>query len=253
MVIIWKFNLLSFSTFVSYCAYRAYQFRGRIPGRNSDKSLKTFPPCYSQSPLVYSFAFEISIYSNSRNLKSENSQDYAQKPQVWELKRLCPEPLTKSYVHEFGFSRIPIAQLIFYFYFERIDKQGITTSGISFSQLYTIDLSTYLYLIAGESVSNTDGELQRCRRSGTASTQQSLERTAGHCSRHSGNQLKGQSHKCMCSPPFILFRPLALASNACDHWQNIYKDTKMSSLQVFNRVYRLEICIIDPSCELAPL
>jgi hypothetical protein len=111
--------------------------------------------------------------------------------------------------------RIPIAQLIFYFYLERIDKQGLTTSGISFSQLYTIDLSTYLYIIAGESVSDTDGELQRCRRSGTASTQQSLERTAGHCSRHTGNQLKGRCHrKCKCSPSYIT---LALASNACNH------------------------------------
>jgi hypothetical protein len=64
--------------------------------------------------------------------------------------------------------RIPIAQLLFYC--ERTDKQGLTTSGISFAHTYTIDFSTYLYLIAGESVSNTDGELQRCCRSGTAST-----------------------------------------------------------------------------------
>jgi hypothetical protein len=77
-----------------------------------EKSLQSFPPCYSQSPLQLSL--EISISSNSRsstvqllytakekggksdrkpyplpyglrnpyrNLKYENSQDYAQKPQ----------------------------------------------------------------------------------------------------------------------------------------------------------------------------
>jgi hypothetical protein len=32
------------------------QFRGRILGRNWDKSLKSFPPCYSQSSLLMDFA-----------------------------------------------------------------------------------------------------------------------------------------------------------------------------------------------------
>jgi hypothetical protein len=41
-----------------------YVYRGRIPGRNWDKS---FPPCYSQSTLLTDF--------------TENSQEYAQKPQ----------------------------------------------------------------------------------------------------------------------------------------------------------------------------
>ncbi len=80
-------------------------YRGRILGRNQDKRLKSFPPCYSQPPLQ--LWLEISIFSNSHNLKgvrrkiwkktippslkllrnpyrnhkSENSQDYAQKPQ----------------------------------------------------------------------------------------------------------------------------------------------------------------------------
>ncbi len=40
--------------------------RGRILGRNRDKSLKRFPPCYSQSPLHNCLA--IYIFSNSRNL-----------------------------------------------------------------------------------------------------------------------------------------------------------------------------------------
>jgi hypothetical protein len=92
---------------------------GQILGGNPDKRLKSFPPCYSKSPLQ--LCIEISISWNSRNLlqflgsvkegkeekrgktdskpyllpyglrnlKSEDSQDYAQKPQ-------------EMYVHEFG-------------------------------------------------------------------------------------------------------------------------------------------------------
>jgi hypothetical protein len=80
---------------------------------NSSKSLKSFPPCYSESPLRLQLCIEISISSNYsfysalvytvkekggkpdrkphplpyvlrnpyRNLKSENSQDNAEKPQ----------------------------------------------------------------------------------------------------------------------------------------------------------------------------
>jgi hypothetical protein len=40
--------------------------RGRILGRNPDKSLKSFPPCFSQSPLQLSL--DIYISSNSHNL-----------------------------------------------------------------------------------------------------------------------------------------------------------------------------------------
>ncbi len=40
-------------------------YRGRIPGRNPDKSLQSFPPCYSKSSLQ--LWLEISISSNSRN------------------------------------------------------------------------------------------------------------------------------------------------------------------------------------------
>ncbi len=73
--------------------------RGRILGRNPDKSLKSFPPCYSQSPPQ--FCIEISISSlytvkekggkpdikpcplpyglrnPYKNLKSENTQNYS--------------------------------------------------------------------------------------------------------------------------------------------------------------------------------
>jgi hypothetical protein len=88
-----------------------HSYWGRILGRNPGKSLKSFPPCYSQSQLC----LEISLSRNLlqfqqfvavhckgerrkpdskpyplpyslirnpyRNLKSEKSQDYAQKPQ----------------------------------------------------------------------------------------------------------------------------------------------------------------------------
>ncbi len=96
---------------------------GRILGRNPDKSLNSFPLCYSQSPLQ--LCLEISISSNARNLYSFYSsatehrkgekpdrkpyplpfglKKSIQKPQVWELSRLCPETSAKLYVHEFGF------------------------------------------------------------------------------------------------------------------------------------------------------
>ncbi len=100
--------------------------RGRILGRNPNKSLslKIFPPCNSQSPLQ--LWLEIYISSNSRNLlqfqqfwfytrygKGERRKTWSktippslcfnksiQKPQVGEL---CLETSTKLYVHEFGF------------------------------------------------------------------------------------------------------------------------------------------------------
>jgi hypothetical protein len=69
--------------------------RGQILGRNWDKSLKSVPPCFLQSPLQTDFnpltppppleqkLFETGLQVNivHGNLKSENSQDYAQKPQ----------------------------------------------------------------------------------------------------------------------------------------------------------------------------
>ncbi len=88
--------------------------RGRILGRNPDKSLESFPPCYSQSPLqlcleIYFFKHTQPLTISTvkllyivkekggkldrkpyplpnglsnpyRSLKSKNSQDYAQKP-----------------------------------------------------------------------------------------------------------------------------------------------------------------------------
>jgi hypothetical protein len=71
--------------------------RGRILGRNPDKSLNIFPPCYSQSPLQLCLEYTVKekggkpdrkpyplpyggLRNPYRNPKSENSQDYAQKP-----------------------------------------------------------------------------------------------------------------------------------------------------------------------------
>jgi hypothetical protein len=59
-------------------------YRGRILGRIWDKSLQSFPPCYSQSPLSKSglkmFCIVNIVY---RNLKSENFQD------LNEIAKLC--------------------------------------------------------------------------------------------------------------------------------------------------------------------
>ncbi len=77
----WKYLIVRFCT------------RGRILGRNWDKSRKSFPPCYSHSSLLMDFIFSphpltkssLKLFCNANivygNLKSENSQDYAQKPQ----------------------------------------------------------------------------------------------------------------------------------------------------------------------------
>ncbi len=67
--------------------------RGRILGRNWNKSLKTCPPFYSQSPRLFLTPpppillskSELKLVCNVKivygNLKSENSQDYARKSQ----------------------------------------------------------------------------------------------------------------------------------------------------------------------------
>ncbi len=78
------------------CVQQAYKFplyRGRILERNSDKSLKSFPPYDSQSTLLTEFALilplpwakiGLKLVCNENiaygNLKSENSQDYDQQP-----------------------------------------------------------------------------------------------------------------------------------------------------------------------------
>ncbi len=64
-----------------------FNSRDRILGRNWDISLKGFPLCYSQSPLLplplsksgLKLVCNVNIVYG--NLKSENFQDYAQKPQ----------------------------------------------------------------------------------------------------------------------------------------------------------------------------
>jgi hypothetical protein len=58
--------------------------RGRILGRNGDKSIKSFLPAFHS---------HLSLTSTNR----------LRKPQVWELSRLCQETSAKMYVQEFGF------------------------------------------------------------------------------------------------------------------------------------------------------
>jgi hypothetical protein len=81
----------------------ANEYRGRILGRNPDKSLKSFPPCYSQSPLQ--LCLEISISSNSRpyllpyGLKKSHTETSSLK-----TLKIMPRNLNEVCVHEFGFS-----------------------------------------------------------------------------------------------------------------------------------------------------
>jgi hypothetical protein len=67
-------------------------FRGRILGRNWDKSLKSFPPYYSQFPLPKEFTPPppplskgglklVNVNIVHGHLKSENSQVCGQEPQ----------------------------------------------------------------------------------------------------------------------------------------------------------------------------
>ncbi len=70
---------------------------GRILGRNWDKSLKSFPPCYSQSLMYFTPPpppLEQELFDT----------DCMRKPQIWELSRLWPEASTKLDVQEFGLS-----------------------------------------------------------------------------------------------------------------------------------------------------
>jgi hypothetical protein len=64
--------------------------RGRILGRNWDKSFKSFPPCYSQPPHDFSppppliksgLKLICNVQTVNANLKSENSQEFSKKPQ----------------------------------------------------------------------------------------------------------------------------------------------------------------------------
>ncbi len=84
-------NMCCFLVIVS--SLYAYYSKGRILCRNWDKSLKSFPTCYSQvtstnrfypppSPrekVVWNWFVNVNIVYG--NLKSENSPDYAHKPQ----------------------------------------------------------------------------------------------------------------------------------------------------------------------------
>ncbi len=70
--------------------------RGQILGRKHDKSPKSFPPCYSKSPLQLCLGIYIS--ANSRNLlqflQCVSVKEKGRKPDrkpLWELSRLCPK------------------------------------------------------------------------------------------------------------------------------------------------------------------
>jgi hypothetical protein len=84
---------LLFASVQVYCIdktmFYLHVYIGRSLGRSRDKSLKSFHLCYSQSPLLTvpppprksGLKLVCNVNIIYRNLKSENSQDYAQKPQ----------------------------------------------------------------------------------------------------------------------------------------------------------------------------
>jgi hypothetical protein len=87
------------STFISLL----FPSRGRILGHNCnwDKSLESFPLCYSQSPLLTDLTPPPPLSESCMTLVYNVNIVY--EPQVGELSRLCLEASTKLYVHEFGF------------------------------------------------------------------------------------------------------------------------------------------------------
>jgi hypothetical protein len=103
------------------------KYRGRILGRYWDKSLKNFPPCSPQSPLQQIllppppplfdqkwFKSGLKLVCNVNivygNLKSENSQDYAQEPQL-----NCKFMNSASLHGEFTISILSVIVLIAYY------------------------------------------------------------------------------------------------------------------------------------------
>ncbi len=92
--------------------------RGRILGRNPDKSLKSHLYSFFLRFLLvqthatsYSFYSSVTVHGKGERRKTWQKaippslwfKKSIQKPQVWALSRLCPETSTKLYVHEFGF------------------------------------------------------------------------------------------------------------------------------------------------------
>ncbi len=69
----------------------------KILGRNWDKSLQSFPPWYSQSPLLTDFISLPSLEQKCLKL-GLSCKHCIRKPKVRELSRLCPETSTKLYV-----------------------------------------------------------------------------------------------------------------------------------------------------------
>ncbi len=94
-------------------------YRGRILEWNPDNSLSS-PPCYSQSSHnSFSLGFyfvkltqPLTVSLNDKGGKPDRKpyllpygfKKSIQKPQVWELSRLCSETQRTLYVHEFGFT-----------------------------------------------------------------------------------------------------------------------------------------------------
>ncbi len=90
--LLWRFSSMN----CMYCtSSEAVQVLRLILGRNPDTSLKSFPPCYSQSPIQ--ICFEIYISSNSRNLLQLLEFSYCKR------EKSKARNFIESYGNEFGF------------------------------------------------------------------------------------------------------------------------------------------------------
>ncbi len=103
------------------CVSLEVQYRVWILGRNPDKSLVSFPPCFSVTSTAllwdlyfFKLAQPLKVSVNGQRGKLDRKpyppclsfKKSVQKPQVWELSILCPENSMKLYVNEFGISTL---------------------------------------------------------------------------------------------------------------------------------------------------
>ncbi len=107
--------------FHKHLSNKQVQRVGRTLGRNWNKSLKSCPPCHSQSPLLTDFyyppPFPHTLSKSGMKLVCNVNIVYG----ISSLRtRICPETSSKLYVHEFGFCS-SVAQCRANKSYERVD------------------------------------------------------------------------------------------------------------------------------------
>ncbi len=108
--------------------------RGRILGGNWDKSLQSFPPCYSQSLLPTDFTPPPPWAKVGWNLLVIVNTEYSN----WELSILCPRKPQQNCKIVCSWIRLQIKQIFLYIYnlYQRI--QVHKKNCIAFSPSYTV-------------------------------------------------------------------------------------------------------------------